>query len=74
MGRLLAAYYASNNTRVRRGAQISGEEINFDVAKAKPIIDEIDTLLAYHYGFTDEELDFVLNYDIKYRVGGEEAA
>jgi len=22
-----------------------------------------------HYGFTEEELDFILNYDIKYRLG-----
>jgi hypothetical protein len=22
-----------------------------------------------HYGFTDEELDFIINYDIKYRMG-----
>ncbi|NTW00195.1 MAG: SAM-dependent methyltransferase [Oscillochloris sp.] len=72
MGRLLAAYYASNRTRVRRGEHISGEELNFDVARAKPIIDEIDTLLAYHYGCSDDELDFVLNYDIKYRAGKDE--
>ncbi|HMQ33594.1 MAG TPA: hypothetical protein PKD53_22875 [Chloroflexaceae bacterium] len=72
MGWLLAAYFASNSTRVRRGEHINGEELNFDVAQAKPIIDEIDTLLAYHYGFTDEELDFVLNYDIKYRVAPDE--
>ena len=32
--------------------------------------DEIDTMLAGHYGFTAEELDFILNYDIKYRLGG----
>ncbi|MFZ3157529.1 MAG: hypothetical protein WA124_08525 [Smithella sp.] len=25
--------------------------------------------LAQHYGFTDEELDFIINYDIKYRMG-----
>jgi len=25
--------------------------------------------LPRHYGFTDEELDFILNYDIKYRLG-----
>jgi len=37
--------------------------------KSKPIIDEIDTVLAKHYGFTDEELDFIINYDIKYRMG-----
>ncbi len=42
---------------------------------SKPIIDAIDTLLASHYGFTPEELDFIINYDIKYRMGrgaGEE--
>ncbi|MDR3130054.1 MAG: Eco57I restriction-modification methylase domain-containing protein, partial [Treponema sp.] len=38
---------------------------------SKPIIDEIDKVLAKHYGFTDEELDFIINYDIKYRMGGE---
>lgn len=35
------------------------------------IIDEIDTVLAKHYGFTDEELDFIINYDIKYLMGKE---
>ena len=28
-------------------------------------------LLAKHYGFTEEELDFIINYDIKYRMGDE---
>jgi hypothetical protein len=37
--------------------------------KSKRIIDEIDRVLAEHYGFTDEELDFIINYDIKYRMG-----
>jgi len=41
----------------------------FHVIKSKPIIDEIDELLAKHYGFTEEELDFIINYDIKYRMG-----
>jgi hypothetical protein len=36
---------------------------------SKPIIDRIDRVLATHYGFTDEELDFIINYDIKYRMG-----
>jgi len=39
--------------------------------KSKAIIDEIDTLLAKHYGFTDDEMDFIINYDIKYRMGKE---
>ena len=43
----------------------------FYPSKSKPIIDEIDKVLAQHYGFTDEELDFIINYDIKYRMGKE---
>jgi hypothetical protein len=43
----------------------------FRPKNAKDIIDEIDTVLAQHYGFTDEELDFIVNYDIKYRLGAE---
>lgn len=36
---------------------------------SKHIIDEIDRQLAIHYGFTSEELDFIINYDIKFRMG-----
>jgi hypothetical protein len=49
------------------GDKISYSE--FNVSESKPIIDEIDIVLARHYGFTDEELDFIINYDIKYRLG-----
>ena len=38
---------------------------------SKPIVDEIDRLLAAHYGFTDEELGFIINYDINHRMGPE---
>ena len=38
---------------------------------SKRIIDEIDKVLAKHYDFTEEELDFIINYDIKYRMGDE---
>ncbi len=44
---------------------------SFQPRLSKPIIDIIDGVLALHYGFTDEELDFIINYDIKYRMGGE---
>ena len=43
----------------------------FYMKLSKPIIDEIDKVLAKHYGFSDEELDFIINYDIKYRMGDE---
>ena len=49
------------------GDSITYEE--FFAGGSKPIIDDIDQVLAQHYGFTDEELDFIINYDVKYRMG-----
>lgn len=37
--------------------------------ESKPILDEIVTVLAGHDGLTADELDFILNCDIKYRFG-----
>ena len=56
--------------KTKQGHTIEYEEIN--VALAKTMIDRIDFELAKHYGFTDEELDFVINYDIKYRMGQDD--
>ena len=44
---------------------------SFKISMSKSIIDKIDKVLAKHYGFTEEELDFIINYDIKYRMGDE---
>ena len=55
-----------NSERIVYG---KAEVDQFYVAPCKPIIDEIDPVLAEHYGFTEEELDFIINYDIKYRMG-----
>ncbi|WP_025772068.1 Eco57I restriction-modification methylase domain-containing protein [Thioalkalivibrio sp. HK1] len=41
----------------------------FHPSHAKSIIDRIDRILAEHYGFTEEELDYIINFDIKYRMG-----
>jgi hypothetical protein len=41
----------------------------FFVKNSKPLIDEIDQILAQYYQLSEEELDFVINYDIKYRMG-----
>ncbi len=38
-------------------------------SKSKDIIDDIDRLLAEHYGFNEQQLDFIINYDIKFRMG-----
>jgi hypothetical protein len=40
--------------------------------KSKSIINEIDRVLAKHYNFTEEELNFIINYDIKYRMGKDD--
>ena len=37
--------------------------------KAKPLINEVDKIFGKHFGFSDLELDFIINYDIKYRMG-----
>lgn len=44
---------------------------SFRVNLSKTIIDEIDQIIAKHYDLTEEELDFIINYDIKYRMGSE---
>lgn len=62
----------NSTTLVRNQKQTGIVEIqSFHAKQSKEIIDEIDTILAQHYGFTDEELDFIINYDIKYRMGAE---
>ena len=56
---------------VNRATLGRGQTFVYRKKLSKPIIDEIDELLAKHYGFTEEELDFIINYDIKYRMGDE---
>ena len=38
-------------------------------ARSKDFVDEIDRAFATHFGLSEIELDYVLSYDIKYRVG-----
>lgn len=45
--------------------------VTYNKSVSKQYMDAIDVVLAKHYGFTDEELDFIINYDIKYRMGDE---
>jgi len=62
---------ATAGVRQRRYASGLVEYEEYYPSRAKHIIDQIDQVLAKHYGFTDEELDFIINYDIKYRMGRE---
>jgi hypothetical protein len=63
--------YSQNSAMKEKTSSLTGSIIyqEFYPRFSKPIIDEIDRVLAKHYGFTDEELGFIINYDIKYRMG-----
>ena len=50
---------------IRQGCEFQ----EFRPSKSEPILDGIDRALVKQDGFTAEELDFILNYDIKYRMG-----
>lgn len=74
LGKRLQLDYLSNSTvktrmYTSRGREFTMEKQHFYIKKSKHIIDDIDRVLAQHYGFTDEELDYIINYDIKYRMG-----
>ena len=62
-----------NSTMLIRNQRNTGQSTqtqSFKVRTSKPIIDKIDLELGRLLGFTDEETDFIINYDIKYRMGG----
>ena len=63
--------YKKNSQLKQQTSSRTGQIIyqEFYPRLSKCIIDKIDRVLAEHYGFTDEELDFIINYDIKYRMG-----
>ncbi|MDN5836546.1 MAG: hypothetical protein L0H12_04250, partial [Nitrosospira sp.] len=37
--------------------------------RSKSVIDEIEAALGRHFGLTQGQLDYIINYDIKYRMG-----
>jgi hypothetical protein len=59
---------AEKKIRTKAG-QITYQE--FYPKESKGILDDIDSVLAKHFCFTDDELDFIINYDIKYRLGAD---
>ena len=46
------------------------ETQSFRIRTSKSVIDSIDIELGKLLGLSDDEVDFVINYDIKYRMGG----
>jgi hypothetical protein len=67
---LMNDFKRNSSLLVREQARTGTTETqSFKISLSKHIIDEIDKVLAEHYGFSEEELDFIINYDIKYRMG-----
>ena len=60
-------YSTRRETENKRTGRVIYDE--FDQKPTKGIVDEIDAELANYYGFTDEQLDYIVNYDIKFRMG-----
>jgi hypothetical protein len=66
------AKISTRNTRPQQnkaGDMIEIEEYRMGLSKI--LLDQIDTVLAQYYDFNDEELEFIINYDSKYRLGKE---
>ena len=63
--RYLQELRKTSRIMLKSGLQIE----TFDYVACKRIVDDIDVLLAQHYGLTNDELDYIINYDIKYRIG-----
>lgn len=56
--------------KTKQGHTIEYDEMK--AARSKTEIDAIDLAIAKLYGFSDAETDFIVNYDIKYRMGGSD--
>ena len=70
LGQTLMQDYRNNaEHKIRNHKGGTTEFDEFYPKRSKSIIDGIDRVLAQHYDFTEEELDFIINYDIKYRLG-----
>ena len=53
--------------RTKQGHVIEYDEI--DGKRARDAIVQADLALARHFGLSDVEVDYLVNYDIKYRIG-----
>ncbi len=64
-----------NNKReiLHISSKTRGEVVSYAYRKklSKQLMDKIDVELSKLYDFSPEEIDFIVNYDIKYRMGDE---
>ena len=63
----LDSHAARKTIRTKQGHVIEYDEMK--ASQTKETIDQTDLALGRLYGLTDVEIDFIINYDIKYRMG-----
>ena len=69
---LMNAFQKNSEPHIRMQKTTGKTEIQlFRVKPLKPILDKIDYLLSLSLKLSDEQYDFIINYDIKYRMGDE---
>jgi len=67
---LMHEYQANSRIKEKRSSQTGQVEYQeFYPRLSKSVIDEIDRCLGDYYDLTAAELDYIINYDIKYRMG-----
>ena len=69
---LMVDFDKNSEIRIRNQKKTGRVELQtFFIGKSKRILDQIDSLFALYYGLSEPEVDFIINYDIKYRMGEE---
>ena len=66
------AHLSTRNPRAEHRQDGASDRIELEeyyMVYSKPLLDQIDAQLAHYYALTADELDFIINYDVKYRMG-----
>lgn len=69
---LVHARFSTRNTRCEHRQNHERHLIElaeYHMGYSKPLLDQIDQVLARYYNLNEKEHDFIINYDIKYRMG-----
>ena len=71
LSKQLMANFRQHSQRRETNYATTGKVIydEFYQKASKPIVDKIDRALAPHFGLTEEHVDFIINYGIKFRMG-----
>jgi hypothetical protein len=71
--RYLADIERNANIRISSGnsSYNVSEFKEYKIVKSKSIIDEIDDTIGILYGLTKEEIEFIKNYEIEFRMAGD---